>query len=130
MILESIFLSHVFKAFDLDGSGVIDFIEFLFAISIISQGNTKEKLLMSFNLFDIDKNGRIERKEMEKLIVAIYDLLGEEDRVGCRSPDEKVKEIMNKLDKDGNGSISADEFIEGCLTDERLRQFLSPTIAV
>ena len=71
--------------------------EFLVAVSIISQGTVKEKLRMSFNLFDIDKNGCIDPKEMERLIFAIYDLVDEKNRKGKNSPQEKVKQIMAKL---------------------------------
>jgi Ca2+-binding EF-hand superfamily protein len=73
---------HVFKTFDTDSSGEIDFVEFLIAISVTSQGDIRDKLKMAFNMYDIDKNGRIDRKEMEKIIEAIYDLLGEENRKG------------------------------------------------
>ncbi len=46
---------------------------------------------------------------MEKIIEAIYDLLGEEHRKGENSPSERVKVIMQKLDKDQNGYLSEDE---------------------
>jgi hypothetical protein len=42
---------------------------------------------------------------MEKIIEAIYDLLGEEQRKGDNSPSERVKVIMQKLDKDQNGYL-------------------------
>ncbi len=48
----------------------------------------------------MDRNGRVDEKEMEKIIEAIYDLLGEEHRKGDNSPSERVKIIMKKLDKD------------------------------
>ena len=50
--------------------------EFLIAISVTSQGDVKQKLSMAFKMYDLDKNGRVEKKEMEKIIEAIYDLLG------------------------------------------------------
>jgi Ca2+-binding EF-hand superfamily protein len=44
------FCGHVFKTFDTDCSGEIDFVEFLIAISVTSQGNVKDKLQMAFNM--------------------------------------------------------------------------------
>lgn len=54
---------------------------------------------MSFNLFDIDKDGRIDAKELESLILAIYDLVEEKNRKGANAPPERVKHIMAKLGK-------------------------------
>ena len=53
----------------------------------------------------MDRNGKVDKKEMEKIIEAIYDLLGEEHRKGDNSPSERVKIIMHKLDKDQNGFV-------------------------
>ena len=63
---------------------------------------------------------------MEKIIEAIYDLLGEENRKGENSPSKRVAKIMLKLDKDKDGKLSAEEFIDGCLYDEVLRSLLAP----
>lgn len=120
------FCGHVFKTFDTDASGEIDFVEFLIAISVTSQGDIKDKLQMAFNMYDIDGNGKIDKKEMVKIIEAIYDLLGEENRKGENSPPKRVAKIMLKLDKDQDGTLSSEEFIEGCLYDEVLRNLLAP----
>jgi Ca2+-binding EF-hand superfamily protein len=81
---------------------------------------------MTINFLKIDKNGKIDHKEMEKIIEAIYDLLGEENRKGDNSPNKRVQKIMAKLDKDNDGKLDPDEFIEGCLNDEILRHLLAP----
>lgn len=120
------FCGHVFKTFDTDNSSEIDFVEFLIAISITSQGDVREKLRMAFNMYDIDKNGCIDKKEMEKIIESIYDLLGEENRKGDNAPNNRVKKIMDKLDINGDGKLSSDEFINGCMEDEHLRRLLAP----
>ena len=61
----------------------------------------------------MDRNGKVDKKEMTKILEAIYDLLGEEHRKGENSPHERVKTIMKKLDKDQNGYLSEEEFVEG-----------------
>ena len=63
-----------------------DFVEFLIAISVTSHGDIREKLNMAFNMYgkddsdgllgnisflsciDIDKNGRVDSKEMEQIV--------------------------------------------------------------
>ena len=87
---------------------------------------------------------------MTKVITAIYDLLGllrislvlpcmghrtalfrssgEENRKGDNAPDNRVKKIMEKLDINDDKNISRDEFVEGCLKDDILRQLLAPNV--
>ena len=84
---------------------------------------------------------------MTKVITAIYDLLGllfrivlffkgslsvsilgEENRKGDNSPENRVKKIMEKLDLNDDKNISRDEFVEGCLKDDVLRQLLAPNV--
>jgi Ca2+-binding EF-hand superfamily protein len=118
--------SFLFKSFDTDGSGEIDFVEFMMAVSVTAKGDVKEKLTLAFKMFDIDKNGSVDRKEMEKIMEAIYDLLGEENRKGENAPSEKVKKIMQKIDINHDGKLTSDEFIQGCMGDEALRNLLAP----
>ncbi len=63
---------------------------------------------------------------MEKIIVSIYDLLGEENRKGDNAPKERVAAIFNKLDADKNGFLTEEEFVEGCSNDPILMGFLAP----
>ncbi len=52
---------------------------------------------------------------MEQIIEAIYELVDEEERKGQNSPKERVKTIMKILDKDSNGVLSQEEFVQGFL---------------
>lgn len=63
------FCNHVFKVFDFDNSGQIDFTEFLIAISVTAQGNAKKKLSMAFKMYDMDKNGKGSPTTLKTFIV-------------------------------------------------------------
>lgn len=69
---------------------ILDFVEFLIAISVTSHGDIREKLNMAFNMYgtltsiwhlsmyiyrrlDIDKNGRVDSKEMEQIVTVCFD---------------------------------------------------------
>jgi Ca2+-binding EF-hand superfamily protein len=120
---------YAFKAFDQNKNNEIDFSEFLVAISIIAHGDIRKKLEAAFNIFDLDKNGRIDRSEMEKLLAEIYDMIGEDAwDDDDDSPANLVKEIMKKLDKNMDGNVTKDEFIDGCMQDKHLRELLTPTL--
>ena len=38
---------------------------------------------------------------------------------------ERSKTVFRLLDKDGSGELDEDEFVRGCLRDERLRELLN-----
>ncbi|KAI6241453.1 Neuronal calcium sensor 2 [Aphelenchoides fujianensis] len=79
------FCEHVFRTFDTDNSGFIDFKEFLLAINVTSSGTPEQKLEWAFRMYDIDGNGTIDEKEMIKIIEAIYeDARPRGDQVGGR----------------------------------------------
>ena len=84
---------------------------------------------------------------MTKVVTAIYDLLGsclitlvivrysiiiyflgEDNRKGDNAPENRVKRIMEKLDLNDDKNISRDEFVDGCLKDDILRQLLAPNV--
>lgn len=71
-------------------------------------------------------NKKILGFEFSLSLQAIYDLLGEENRKGENSPAKRVEKIMNRLDLNGDRSLTKDEFINGCLQDDFLRNLLAP----
>ena len=62
------FCEHVFRTFDSDNSGKIDFKEFLLAINITSAGKPEQKLEWAFTMYDINGDGTIDQKEMVEII--------------------------------------------------------------
>ena len=62
------FCEHVFRTFDSDNSGKIDFKEFLQAINITSSGKPEQKLEWAFQMYDVNGDGTIEPSEMAEII--------------------------------------------------------------
>jgi len=58
----------VFRTFDSDNSGKIDFKEFLLAINITSAGKPEQKLEWAFQMYDVNGDGTIEPSEMCEII--------------------------------------------------------------
>ncbi|EFE41042.1 hypothetical protein TRV_04240 [Trichophyton verrucosum HKI 0517] len=123
----SSFANYVFRVFDADGSGMIDFKEFICALSVTSRGKMEDKLDWAFQLYDIDGDGKISYEEMLAIVEAIYKMVGsmvklpeDED-----TPEKRVQKIFRMMDKDENGSLDISEFKEGSKRDETIVSALS-----
>jgi neurocalcin delta len=121
------FCEHVFRTFDSDNSGKIDFKEFLLAINITSAGRPEQKLEWAFQMYDVNGDGTIEPKEMTEIIAAIYNMVGPQLVYNdpTDTPERRTKEIFLKMDENRDGVLSKEEFVKGCLSDQFLYQMLT-----
>merc|ERR1712189_141152 len=115
---------HVFRIYDSNNDGVIDFTEFMLIFLIMSEGAPEEVLTRIFRVFDVNSDGTITQKEMTKLIKDMYGLLKAED------PDLAAKDLVSKsafaeMDKDQDGKVTTKEFIDACMGQEEFSKMLA-----
>merc|ERR1712134_107267 len=121
------FCDHVFRTFDSDKNGFIDFKEFLLAIDVTSSGAPEEKLNWAFSMYDVDGNGWIDLPEMTKIVKSIYKMSGLKRRQQeMESPEERAEAIFKKMDHNSDGKVTRDEFVGTCLEDAKLIELLTP----
>ncbi|XP_056117372.1 guanylyl cyclase inhibitory protein [Rhinichthys klamathensis goyatoka] len=120
------YAEQIFRTLDNNGDGVVDFREYVTAISMLIEGTTVEKLRWSFKLYDKDKDGAITRSEMLEIMQAVYKMsvAASLTKPNPLTAEECTNRIFVRLDKDNNAIISQDEFIEGALNDEWIREML------
>merc|ERR1711937_401804 len=100
---------------DADGSGEIEFGEFLDVMTAkLSDRNTREEIDRVFNLFDKDRNGTFEGDELSKVCKE----LGED------MPEEDVREVIGRMDVDGDGAVGLDDFY-AVITKKTFEYFVS-----
>jgi Ca2+-binding EF-hand superfamily protein len=138
---------HVFHLFDLNQDGLVDFTDFVRVLSLLSRGETKDKMDCVFlhcpryckfirkldqtkslhrfkkgifNMYDFDEDGFIGRAELLTLVDCMYRTVGDvsssfpEDQ---ETPEDRVNYLMERMDLDGDGKLSRQEFELGCLQD-------------
>merc|ERR1712087_587019 len=120
------FCDHVFRTFDSDKNGFIDFKEFLLAIDVTSSGSPEQKLNWAFRMYDVDENGMIDLTEMTSLVKSIFKVSQSKGKGFPDSAEQRAANIFKKMDVNSDGVVTREEFVTACLEDANLMQMLTP----
>ena len=119
---------HVFRIYDTNNDGYIDFTEFMLMFFIMSNGTPEDVFKSIFRMFDVDSDGTITQKEMTKLIKDIYSLLKEEDP-DLAAKDFVAKSAFAEMDANQDGKVTCAEFIAACLGQDEFSKMLASEFA-
>ncbi|ONH96511.1 hypothetical protein PRUPE_7G133900 [Prunus persica] len=87
---------------DKDGSGAIDFDEFVHMMTAkIGERDTKEELMKAFHLIDQDNN----------VLISAADIKNIAKDLGENLSDREIQEMIEEADRDRDGEVNAEEFI-------------------
>ncbi|CAF3581890.1 unnamed protein product [Rotaria sp. Silwood1] len=115
-----------FRIYDINSDGIIDFMEFMHAISIIRRGDLTEKLSFIFSLLDSNQEGYIDRLKLVKMMEALYNIKGINYKDSYNVLLKKVDNLITRLDNDKErGRIIRYKFIESCMNDPILKDLLN-----
>jgi centrin-1 len=87
---------------DKDGSGTVDFTEFLGMMTAkMGDRDSREEMIKAFRLFDDDETGKISFRNLKRVAIELGETIS----------DEELQEMIDEADRDGDGEVSQDEFI-------------------
>jgi len=86
---------------DADGSGAIDFKEFLDMMTArMSDRDSREDIEKVFKLFDDERSGKISIKNLRRVA----------RELGETMDDSELQEMVERADSDGDGFVTLDDF--------------------
>ena len=115
---------HIWRMYDANQDGHIDFREFMVVLYIMSSGTPEENLRQIFKVFDINNDGKINIGEMKKIVHDLSKLMDEKD-TEKDSKDNLVQSAFSEMDEDGDGEITQEEFIKACLSQKKFSTMLT-----
>ncbi|KAF1635277.1 UNVERIFIED_CONTAM: Visinin, partial [Eudyptes pachyrhynchus] len=99
---------HVFRSFDANDDGTLDFREYIIALHLTSSGKPHLKLEWAFSLFDVDRNGEISKSEVLEIITAIFKMIPQEEQKLLpedeNSPQKRADKLWAFFGKRDNGT--------------------------
>ncbi|XP_030645003.1 recoverin 3 [Chanos chanos] len=116
------YAQHVFRSFDTNDDGTLDFKEYIVALHMTSSGKMALKLEWAFSLFDVDKNGYITKAEVCEICQAIFKLIPKEKQAELPSdentPEKRADKLWGYFGKKDTERVAEGEFIKGVLENE------------
>jgi len=95
-------LKKMMNDVDQNGSGVIDYNEFLDMMTQkMAERDPREEMLKAFRLFDDDETGKISFRNLKRVA----------KELGENMTDEEIAEMIEEADRDNDGEISEEEFM-------------------
>ncbi|KAF6109266.1 potassium voltage-gated channel interacting protein 2 [Phyllostomus discolor] len=86
------------------------------------QGDSSTYATFLFNAFDTNHDGSVSFEEMLDIMKSIYDMMGKYTYPALReeAPREHVESFFQKMDRNKDGVVTIEEFIESCQKDENI----------
>uniref|UniRef100_A0A3Q2ZJE0 Guanylate cyclase activator 1Aa n=1 Tax=Hippocampus comes TaxID=109280 RepID=A0A3Q2ZJE0_HIPCM len=120
------YIEQMFRTFDMNKDGYIDFMEYVAALSLVMRGKMEHKLRWYFKLYDVDGNGCIDRHELLNIIKAIRAITGNENQEV--TAEDFTNSVFDRIDINGDGELSLEEFVAGARSDDDFMEVMMKSL--
>ena len=103
-LLKNLVTERIFKFFDRDEDGVINFIDLVSGLSVLCKGTQEEKIIYAFKGYDLHNNEYISRDELRSMFKAYFHLSMELVRDLVKALEQ---EMMANFNDEGDKPVSA-----------------------
>merc|ERR1712150_78384 len=107
---------------DSNGDGYVDFREFMIVLYVMSNGTPEENLKKIFQVFDINNDGTISQKELDRVVKDLFWSFKKDDEL---NEENLALDAFKEMDINTDGKITQEEFIHACLSRETLSTMLA-----
>ena len=117
--------SHIFRMYDTNDDGHIDFREFMIVLYVLSNGSPEDNLKQLFRIFDIDSDGAVSPKELERIVKALFHLFKKPDDPDKAEQEQMARDAFKEMDTNDDGRVTKEEFVKACMAQETISKLLA-----
>jgi Ca2+-binding EF-hand superfamily protein len=123
-------LDQVFHVFDGDNQGSVSESEWILGLSVMLHGKLEEQIAFAYEVYDIDGDRRIGRKEITQCLGScLHSAYMDDDELTAEEGTRELVDIvLRKMDKDRDGALKFRDFYKSIQTDPLLLQALGPCL--
>ena len=114
---------HLFRIYDPHEQGFIDFHEFMTVFMVLTGDDPRTVLEKMFRIFDVESTGTITNAEMLTLVRDMEKLV--KDNVEHETAEELANHAFAEMDKNEDGIVTVDEFVNAILAQEKFSTYLA-----
>merc|ERR1712002_470905 len=118
--------NHIFRIYDENQNGFIDFHEFMTVFCIFTGEESVSVLEKVFRIFDVDNSGTIAKAEMLVLVKDIHALIKGDTK--DYSDEEVALRAFKEMDANKDGRVTREEFVDAVMNHKKFSQYLAMKI--